>query len=165
MVNKQIKRVKGFSDNGVPVEGLTGFETDYKSIKIVDKVVKTGDGDQDFVIVKDVIEEKTPIQEVIDADKESVGVYNIIKQVIRTGDTSLLPVDTGECNVDFVGAPEDLMEVKQLGIDAEKKFASLPKELTKNLDMKNFINNLSQEQFDAFVKAVADRSSGKKEDD
>ena len=156
-------RVKGFSNNGVKWEGQKDFDQDYISIQIVDKVVKTGEGENDFIVKKDVIVSKTPIKEVVDADKDSVGVYNIIKQVLRTGDTSLLPVDKGDCNVDMVGAPETLMEVKALGVDAEKKFAGLPKELTKGMDMKAFVENMSQEQFDAFIKAVSDRSTGKVE--
>lgn len=163
MAQVQKSRVKGFSNNGVKWEGQKNFDKDYISIEIVDKVVKTGEGDHDFIVKKDVLITKTPIQEVVDADKDSVGVYNIIKQVMRTGDTSLLPVDKGDCNVDLVGAPETLMEVKALGADAEKKFASLPKELTKGMDMKAFVENMSQEQFDAFVKAISDRSTGKVE--
>lgn len=163
MAQLQKPRVKGFSNNGVKWEGQKNFDQDYISIQIVDKVVKTGEGENDYVIQKDVIVTKTPIQEVVDADKDSVGVYNIIKQVIRTGDTSLLPVDKGDCNVDMVGAPETLMEVKALGADAEKKFAGLPKELTKGMDMKTFVESMTQEQFDAFIKAVSDRSTGKVE--
>ena len=143
--------------------GQTDFDTKYKSIKIVDSVKKTGEGENDFVIVKKVIVEMTPIQEVIDADKDSVGVENIIKQVLRTGDTSLLPIDRGDCNVDLVGAPEDLMSLKQMGVEAEKAFGSLPEELVNGMDMKSFVGNMSQEKFDAFMKAVADRAAGKEE--
>ena len=35
------------------------FDTTYKSIKIIDKVKKTGEGDEDFVIEKVVITEET----------------------------------------------------------------------------------------------------------
>lgn len=156
-------RVKGFSNNGFVWEGQKDFDQNYKSIKIVDYAVKVGEGDEDYVIMQKVIEEETPIQEVIDADKESVGVYNIIKQVMRTGDDSLLPKDDGNCHVDMVGAPETLMEVKNLGIQAEQNFNNLPGELTNGMDMTAFVQNLTQEQFDAFIKAIADRSSGKKE--
>lgn len=161
---EKTKRVKGFSNNGVVWEGQKDFDQTYKSIKIVDYAVKVGEADEDYVIKQKVIEEETPIQEVIDADKESVGVYNIIKQVLRTGDESLLPKDDGNCNVDFVGAPETLMEVKQLGDAAEKGFAGLPDELKKDRDMATFVKNMTQEEFDAFIKAVADRSSGKVEE-
>ena len=133
------------------------FDQEYESIKIVDKVQKVGDGDDDYLIVKQVIVEKKPIQEFIDADAQSVGVYNIIKQVLRTGDTSLLPIDKGDCNVDLVGAPSTLMEVKAMGAQAEQAFNSLPGELTKGMDMKAFVDSLTQEQFDAFIKSVADR--------
>ena len=155
---KKMPRVKGFSNNGVVWPGESNFDTDYVTISIVDRVKKVGAGDNDFVIVKEVIEDRQPIQEVIDADAESVGVYNIIKQVLRTGDTSLLPVDKGG-NVDLVDAPDNLMELGHLGQDAAAKFGTLPDELTKGLDMKNFVETLTQDQFDAFIKAVADRAN------
>lgn len=158
---KKQTRVKGFSNNGVKWEGQKDFDQNYETIAIVDKVKKVGEGDDDFVIVKVVERSYKPIQEVIDADAESVGVYNIIKQVMRTGDTSLLPVDDGKCNVDMVGAPETLMEVKQMGVDAEKQFAQLSPELTKGLDMKAFVDSLTQEQFDAFMASIAARSEKK----
>lgn len=145
------------------VEKQKDFDQDYITISIVDKVTKIGEGEHDFIIEKEVIEERNPIQEVIDVDKDSVGVYNIIKQVMRTGDTSLLPADDGKCNVDFVGAPETLMEVKQMGVDAAKAYDGLPSELKGEMDMQSFVNSMTQEQFDAFIKAVADRSSGKVE--
>lgn len=163
MAEQKLKRVKGFSNNGVVWPGQSNFEKDYKSIEIVTYAEKTGEGDQDYVIKQKVVETFRPIQEVIDADASSVGVENIIKQVLRTGDTSLLPQDKGDCNVDLVDAPENLMELKQLGIDAESNFKGLPSELTKGMDMKSFVENMTQEQFDAFVKAVADRSSGNNE--
>lgn len=153
-------RVKGFSNNGQVFPAETDFDTEYENITIVDKVKKTGSGDDDYVIVKEVLVEKTPIQEVIDADADSVGVYNIMKQVLRTGDTSLLPVDKGG-NYDLVDAPDNLMELAAMGDKAAADFANLPGELTKGLDMKNFVESLTQEQFDAFIKAVAERNAPK----
>lgn len=164
--SKKQKLNSPFAPNGVEHEGQKDFDTTYKSISIVDTVEKTGEGDRDFVIVKKVIVDETPIQKVIDADKDSVGVENIIKMVLRTGDTSLLPVDKGDCNVDLVGAPESLMELKEMGVQAEKAFAGLDPELTKGMDMAAFVNNMNQEQFDAFIAAVQARSeaaSGKVE--
>lgn len=140
------------------------YEKDYKSIKIVDCVKKIGEGENDFIIEKKVIEEFTPIQDVIDADKDSVGVENIIKQVMRTGDDTLFPVDKGDCNVDLVGAPESLMEVKQVGVDAQAAFNKLPAELVKGMDMQSFVNSMTQEQFDAFIKATKERLNPVKEE-
>lgn len=160
IVNKEgvvIKRTNPFTPYNHNVNGLDGFEEDYETIKIVDVVKMTGEGEKDFVIQKKVLVEKTKIQDVIDQDKDSVGVENIIKQVLRTGDTSLLPVDEGKCQVDLVGAPENLMEVKQMGVDAEKAFKGLPSELVEGMDMTSFVNSMSQEKFDQFIKALAAR--------
>lgn len=152
-----------FAPNGVVWEGQKDFDTEYVSIEIRDRVVKTGEGENDYIIEKHVVETRTPIQEVIDADAQSVGVNNIIKQVLRTGDTSLLPVDTGNCNVDMVGAPENLMELKALGVQAEQKFNALPNEVTEGRDMVSFVENMSQEKFDSLMKAISDRANAQKE--
>lgn len=141
----------------------TNFDQDYVSIQIVDYVERTGEGDQDFVVLQKVIEDRKPIQEVVDADASNVGVYNIIKNVLRTGDESLLPVDDGKCQVDLVDAPENLMELKQMGLDAEKKFASLPQELVGDMDMTKFVESMSQEKFDQFVNALIARQEKKGE--
>ena len=163
MENKLKYLVSAFCPSDTPFPKEKDFDKDYKSIKIVDVVKKTGDGENDFIIEKKVIEEFTPIKDVVEADRDTVGVDNIIKQVLRTGDTSLLPVDKGECNVDLVGAPETLMDLKQLGVEAEKGFNSLPSELTNGLDMVSFINSMSQEKFDAFVAAIKNRAAGNTE--
>lgn len=155
---EKVKRTNPFTPWPHVVKGQTDFDKTYKSIEILDKVVKVGEGDEDFIIEKYVKVTERPIQEVIDADKDSVGVDNILRQVLRSGDMDLLPVDKGECNVDLVGAPESLMDVKQLGQDAEASFGKLPKELTNDLDMTAFVNGMSQEKFDAFIKAVEERN-------
>jgi hypothetical protein len=163
MAEKQ-KRIKGWSFNGESVPVGYDWDQCYETISIVDTVVKTGEGDQDFTIVKKVLVETQPIDEVVQVDASSVGIENIIKQVMRTGDTSLLPVDKGNPFVDVVGAPENLMELKAMGQAAEEKFNKLPEDLTKGMDMKAFVENLTQEQFDAFVKAMADKTAGKVEE-
>lgn len=163
MAEKQLKRVKGFSNNGAEWPGRTEFDQDYINVTIFDKVERTGEGDDDFSVVKDVRYDKQPIKEVVEADAESVGVYNIMKQVLRTGDTSLLPVDKGNPLVDIVDAPENLMELKAYGEKAEANFRNLPDDLTKGLDMKAFAESLTQEQFDAFIKAVSEKFNKKSE--
>lgn len=162
---EKIRKTNPFIVFPLDVPGQSDFDQEYESIEIYDKVVKVGEGDEDFVIVKDVKKTKRLIKDVVNADKDSVGVENIIKQVLRTGDTSLLPVDKGDCNVDLVGAPESLMDLKNLGVDAEKAYNSLPADLVKGLDMKTFVENLTQEQFDSFVKAFADRNKGDNKDE
>lgn len=158
-MEKTQKRIKGFSNNGVVWEGQKDFDTEYVSIEIRDRVKKTGEGDNDFIVEKVVVETRTPIQEVIDADAQSVGVNNIIKQVLKTGDASLLPVDTGNCKVDMVGAPENLMEVKAFGQKAEVEFKQLPREITEDRDMVSFIENMSQEKFDSLMNAIKNRAT------
>ena len=160
-MSNKVKRGNPFICEKCDVPGTGNFDKDYVSMTLVDKVVKTGEGEEDFSVVKSVKWEKQPIKEVVEADADSVGVYNIMKMVTKTGDLSLLPRDTGECNIDLSNAPENLMELKAMGVKAEKDFNKLPKEVKKGRDMKTFVEQMSQEEFDSFVKAIADRSSRK----
>ena len=142
----------------------TDFDQVYKKVSIIDKVIKTGEGVDDYIIQKVVLVDETPIAEVVGADADSVGVYNIIKQVMRTGDTSLLPVDKGTGEVlDLVGAPESLMELKAMGQNAEAAYNGLPDELKQGLDLTSFVNSMSQERFDAFVASIKERLEKKEE--
>lgn len=155
---EQKKHIKNpFFPNGVRHKGLGGFDQFYKSIKIVDVVKKTGEGEGDYVIKKKVIVEKTPIEEVVQADKDNVGVYSILAQFAKTGDTSLLPMEKEGNSVDLVGAPESLMEMKQAGVDAEAMFAKLPKSLRGDMDMNAFVSSFTNEQFEKFVQAIVAR--------
>ena len=148
-------------------DGIKKFDTAYKSIKIIDDVKEVGKDDKGqpiYVVGKKVLEEFLPIREVIDADASSVMTPDkIMLQFLKTGDSSILPVDDGSCNVDLVGAPESLMEVKQMGVEAQKKFDKLPDELKGDMSMVEFVNSFSQEKFDAFVKAISDRANKKME--
>lgn len=150
-----------FCSNGIVHKGQKFTDNFYYDVKIIDKVKKIGDGDEDFVVVKDVVISKTPIEKVVSVDKDNVGVYPILKQFARTGDESIIPMEKEASNVDLVGCPESIMEMKQRGVDAEKAFAGLPKALTKDLDMKSFVEGMSQEKFNEFVKALAERAKKK----
>lgn len=151
-----------FNANGRSHIREGNWDTDYESIEIVDVVKKTGDGEDDYVLSKKVIVSYTPIQDVIDADKDSAGVAPILKQYAMTGDESLLPIDKGS-QVDLVGAPSSLMEVEALGQKAKSAFGQLPSELVDGLDMKSFVESMTQEKFNQFIDAVAARQAKKQE--
>lgn len=152
-----------FSFNGIEAPKQGDWDTDYESIEIVDVIKKIGDGPKDFIIEKAVNRSYTPIKDVVDADKDNVGVYPILKQFARTGDESLLPMEKEASNVDLVGCPSSIMEIKQQGVDAEKAFGKLPGELTQGMDMKAFVEGMSQEKFNEFIAAVAARQTKKEE--
>lgn len=150
-----------FCSNGVKHEGQKFTDNYYYDLKLVDKVKKIGDGDDDFIVVKRRVVSKTPIEKVVSVDKDNVGVYPILKQFARTGDESIIPMEKEASTVDLVGCPTSIMEMKQRGVDAEKAFAGLPKSLTQGMDMKAFVEGMSQEKFNEFVKALAERAQKK----
>lgn len=143
--------------DGVPTHLQGDFDTEYKEIQIIDKVRKVGEGDDDYIIEKVVVESFKPIKEVVDADKDSVGVYNIMRSVAFQNDKTMYQDNGNGQLVDLTCVPEDLMQLKQLGVDAEKKFNDLPQELRGEMDMESFVNSMTQEQFDKFIAAVQAR--------
>lgn len=156
MAEKKIKNP--FVSKEHEVHGQGNFDQYYIDQEICKRAVPVDGTDGEYIIEEYIKESKRKISDVVEVDRSSVGVDNIIRQVLRTGDTSLLPVDKGNGElVDFTNAPSSLMELKQMGVDAENKFKSLPKELVEGLDMTSFINSMNQEKFDAFIKAVNDR--------
>lgn len=163
MSEKKITLNSPFSPNGVKHPGQGSWDENYESIEIVDVVKKIGDGDDDYVIVKKVNRSYTPIKDVVEADRDNVGVAPILKAFVRTGDESLLPMEKEASTVDLVGAPSSIMEIKQQGVDAEKAFAGLPHDLTQGMDMKAFVEGMSQEKFNQFIQAVAARQAKKQE--
>ena len=161
-MEKTIKINSPFIPRPYVDDGIKEFDQDYKSIKILDDVKEVGKDDKGepiYVVGKKVVEELIPIADVIAADAASVMTpEKIMRQFLQTGDASLLPADDGKCQVDLVGAPESLMEVKQFGENAQKKFESLPDELKGEMNMVEFVNSMSQEKFDAFIAAVKARA-------
>ena len=65
-MEKKVKRTNPFTSYGDTYEGQKDFDTTYKSIKIIDVVKKTGEGEDDFIIEKKVIVDETPIKDVVE---------------------------------------------------------------------------------------------------
>lgn len=151
-----------FVPRPVVIPGQKDFDEYYIDLEIRDRVVPVDGKEGEFIVEKYVHTSKRKIEDVVNADKDNVGVENIIKQVLRTGDTSLLPVDKGTGEVlDLSHAPENLMELKQMGLDAQAAFGSLPQDLVNGMDMVSFVNSMDQAKFDQFIAAVQERMNSK----
>ena len=123
-----------------------------------DKVVKTGDGDDDFTIVKVVVEDKRSIKETIEAQADDVGLENILKRYALTGDESILPQSVnanGGDLVDMTQLPQDLIEADNFYKQQKAMFDSLPEEVTKGRSFTEFMTNFNQAEFNAYVAALA----------
>lgn len=139
------------------------------SRELKDKVVKTGDGEDDYVIEPKLVEtERVERQAYIESFKDDVGILNILKKVELSGDFSLLnervrsevPVyeDGKEKVVDVSGItdPEAVRNGLKNVSDVLNKMPA---------DLKEAILNLQGEELDEFLKnygavPVTDKKDG-----
>lgn len=116
---------------------------DHVEYDLRDKLVKTGSGEQDFRIEKEVYEtSRVSRDKYIQSFSKDVGLDVLVKKVVLTGDKSILEQSKG-ISGDFVGFPRTNMELDD-AIDAGKKRA-------KKLGV-----NLTTESLNAYVDKRVD---------
>lgn len=132
-------------------KGLKGFERDYIERRIVKVVKKTGPNEHDYILVDKIIESKTPIKDVVMADKDNCGVYNIIKTLIRengepyVNDIINRKVEISDEICDISDMPTDLMGALDKVQNIKEIYETLPKELTNGKDIVSFFKDYKGE--------------------
>lgn len=100
---------------GKPIEVISGKDdNDIVTYERRNKVLKVGEGEDDYVIKEVVVEvSRVNRQKWIAKDAPDVGIMNILEKVRRSGDATLFnqthAVHTGDVQ-DFVDVPEDIGE-------------------------------------------------------
>lgn len=143
--------------SGLPVASVTKDTEDDSYIierAVVDKVVKTGEGDTDFVIKKELKEiSRVNRAEYINSHREDVGILNIIKKVQLTGDATLLnqrSVDIGFA--DITNLPQDKIDAYKAVEEGVQQFDDLPEDIKKKMSFKQFAEQ-NDKEFDALINA------------
>lgn len=140
-------------------EGQSDFDKFYIDRELKEVAVKTGEGEEDFVIQVKEVETKRNISDYINSQSSEVGIDAYIRRCQIAGG------EVPACNVsedvsDFVGAPEDLADLAALGDKAQEQFKKLDPALTGGLSMEDFLATLTKDKLDAYfaskIKAVAD---------
>lgn len=138
------------------------FDTEYVNLVKKTKVIKTGEGDYDYVLEDVYIEERTPIKEVVARDSGQFSVKSILERVALTGDESLIPAGQtydGKVN-DFTNMPDNLMDLNAKMQSAEALYAGMPTSLTQGRSFEEFCSTLSKEELDTFINATVSTLSG-----
>lgn len=116
----------------------------------VEAVKKTGDSDEEFVIVHTPkCIERIDINKRIHEEAKGTDLKSLIQQVIRTGDVSLLNQREGQF-VDISGYPENTMDAMNNLVRGNDILGQLPDGL-KDMKLEDLIN-MSAEDVGAFVK-------------
>ena len=132
---------------------------DYVSKKIVLKTVITGYQDDDKqtpigVMVPTVVEEKTNIKELINSHANEVGVANVIRRILATGDMSLLEQNKAQY-IDTTTLPKSISDVQAKALALESIYANIPAELKKDMTLSEFVKTMTDDRIVEYYKAKA----------
>ena len=143
------------------------FDSEYIDIELKDVVKKTGEGEDDFVIVTKEILHRTPIDEVVSRDSGTCSIQAIMAQVLRTGDQSLIPAGMPKDGVvnDITGVPDNLLDLDNLNKEMAAKFDALPEELKKGRSFAEFCELINQDEFMQFIASIVPKKEAKKDGD
>ena len=137
-----------------PVFNPTVYDTDYVYFKPVKKVKKTGEGDEDFVVVTEFVEQRVPIREVVNVDKDNVGLKNILKKFAITGDESLLPPAPSGVEVDTTSYPDNLAESLIFIKRMQESYDALPEDLRSKYSMEDLIHTFQTGDLTAYIEGL-----------
>lgn len=154
-------------------KGQKGFEKDYIDRKIYQVVEKTGPNEYDFVLKLKVIDKKKPIKDVVSLDKDSVGVYNVLRSIIREHGQEYADAicNRGTKYEDVIndvsGMPDNLMDAHALMDELKKIYSTLPAEITKGKDVLDFFSKVSKDdlhkfygsKYDAIIKSEQEKKN------
>lgn len=154
-------------------KGQKNFDKDYIDRKVVPIAVKTGPNDEDYVIHYKVIDKKRPIKESVNAEKDTVGVYNVLKQLCRENGQEAVDEfikngpkfdDINKAPVqDITDMPTNLMEAFDKQQEINAIYAQLPKELKKDMSVNEFFKNVKPEDIKKFYEERAKKILSKDE--
>lgn len=133
-------------------EGQKDFDKYYIDRVIKQVVQKTGDGEDDFILVDKVVETKRDIAQVINAQADEVGVDAYLRPYLASGE-QIPAVQVSDNISDFTQFPETLAEVAAVGELARANFNKLDPKLTKGKSYEEFITSMTQEAFTEYLKS------------
>lgn len=145
------------------IDAQTDFDEDYIELEHKDVVKKTGDGEDDYVLVTKHIPHRTPIAEVVARDSGTCSIRAIMDQVLRTNDQSLLPTPMPKDGVtnDITGVPDNLLDLDNLNKDMAAKYEALPDELKKGRSFAEFCELITQDEFMQFIASIVPKKAEK----
>lgn len=134
-------------------DGQKDFDKYYIDRQVKQVVKKTGEGEDDFILVDKIIESKRDIQETIQSQVGDVGIEAYMKPYIMSGE-EVPEVKVTDDIQDFTEMPDTLADAILLGESSRKKFEALPKELKGKMTYEEFMTNFTQSMFDSFIEKI-----------
>lgn len=145
-------------------KGRNDFDKYYVDVVVKQVVKKTGDGEDDYILVDKVIETKRDIAKEIHAQSGDAGIDAYLKSFEITGQS---PIESfrgvSDEVVDYTQMPDNLADAQMLAKNSGDLFAGLPKELVGKMTYEQFISSFTQEKFDEYIKSITPSESKKEE--
>lgn len=138
-----------------------GFDKYYVDYEIRNKVKKTGEGDEDYVIEPVIIEHKRLIEEVVNAEVSDVGVEAYLRRLAVSGE-SLPDVAYSDISkapvVDTTKFPETTGDFVKMTNSARERFSKLPRELTQGMSYEEFVNADMSKLISSYLNKIKSRT-------
>lgn len=144
------------------VKGFDKYYVSYEEKKIVEKI---GEGESDYVVKTKFIAHKEDIRALINSQADKVGVNNLVKRVLMTGDTSIIPavnIDKEAKIVDITNTPASLLDADITAKESVAYYDSLPDSLKKGRTYAEFMSSITSEEFNQFLASIAPKKEGEK---
>lgn len=136
-------------------DGQKDFDKFYIDRVIKQVVKKTGDGEDDYILVEKIIESKRDIAKEIHSQSGDVGIDSYLKSFELTGESPIESFKGVSSEiVDYTKMPDNLADAQLLASKTGDLFASLPKDIVGRMSYEEFIQSFTQEKFDAYIKSL-----------
>ncbi len=140
--------------------GESNFDKYYFDVSEKEVFIATGQKDEEGnplgVSKKKLIIKKIDIHDLLESQRDSVGVESYIKALAAQGDSieSFHTEVDKEKIMDFSNMPETLADVMMAGDKAKKAFAELPAELRgSHTTIEGFLGDITAEKIDNYIKS------------
>lgn len=159
-VNKKLLNVcKGPFGTYKEYEGQKDFDKYYIDVTEKEVFKPTGEKDPDTgealgVIEKKLLLKKIDIAELIESQRDSVGVESYMRALTLQGDSidNYHTLIDQEKVQDYSNMPDDLASVMTAGDKAKEAFSNLDPALKgSHTTLEGFLNDLTQEKIDAYI--------------
>ena len=156
---KQERKIISPFTSFVNASKQTGFDKYYIDRQVVTVFKSTGQKDENGnslgVAEQKIIDKKVDIRELLESQKDSVGVESYIRALSIQGENiNDYGTQVDNSIVDFSNCPDNLADTMLLGDQAKAAFESLDPALKGNhTTIEGFLNSLTKDSVDSYLKA------------
>lgn len=136
--------------------GQGNWETSYVDREIKPVVKKTGEGEEDYVIINKVVETKRSVKDTIESQADDAGLEAYMKTYEMSGEVPPQVVVHDGVD-DYSQMPESMAEAAAIGEQAQQAFKQLDPELTKGLSLGEFLGFITNEKVKDFYKSKEEK--------